>query len=75
LIAGLGNIVTVSLQIIEKGQNQLNAKVLNCKRGDLDVVVFCCERQKELKSIPIALDGMETRSLDVREVSVKKLME
>jgi len=75
LIAGFCNIIPVSLQIIEEIQNHLNAKVLLSKRGDLDVMVFCGKREKELKGIPIALDGMKAGSLDVREVPVKKLVE
>jgi hypothetical protein len=75
VIAGFGNVFAVPLQIIEEGQNQLDGKVIKCERGDFDAMVFCGEREEKLKGIPIAFDGMRTGSLNVREVSVKKLVE
>jgi hypothetical protein len=75
MIPGFGNVISVLLKIIEKGQNQLRGKVIQRERGDFDAMMVCGEGEKKLKGIPIPLDGMRTGSLDVREVPVKKLME
>ena len=46
MISCLCNVIAMLLQIIEVGQNQIGAKVVDRERGDLDVVIFCRERQK-----------------------------
>ncbi len=74
MIPCFGNVIAMLLQIIEVVQNQLGAKVFNCERGDLDVVILCRERQKYFEGIPISLDGMKAGTPDVGKVSVEKFM-
>jgi hypothetical protein len=75
LIAGSGQIVTLGLEIIEEGEEELGGDLLQPEGFDFDAVVVRGEDQKELEGIPVSFEGMIADSLDVRKVAIEELMD
>jgi hypothetical protein len=75
LIAGSGQIVTLGLEIIEEGEEDLWGDLLQSEGFDFDGVIVCGKDQKELEGIAVSFEGVLTDSFNVGQVVVKELMD
>jgi hypothetical protein len=74
LIASSGQVVTLGLEIIQEGEDELGGDLLQSEGFDFDPIVVCGKYQKQFKGVPISFEGMVADSLDVRKVVVEELM-
>jgi hypothetical protein len=74
LIAGSGQVVTMGLEIIEEGEEELGGDLLQTEGFDFDAVVICGKEEKELEGIPIGFEGMLTHPFDMRKVAIEELV-
>jgi len=75
LIAGSGQVMTMALEIIEEGEEELGGDLLQPERFDFDPVILCGKEEKELEGIAVSFEGMLTHPLDVREVAIEELVD
>jgi hypothetical protein len=75
MIAGPGEVFSLSLEIVEKGQDEPGGDVFQPEGSDLDPVVLCSEGQKELEGIPVGFDGMGADPFDVGKILAEELMD
>jgi len=74
LIAGSGQIVTMGLEIIEEGEEEIRCDLLQPEGFDFDAVIVCGKEEKELEGIPVSFEGMLTHPFDMRKVAIEELV-
>jgi hypothetical protein len=67
--------MTMALEIIEEGEEELGGDLLQPERFDFDPVILCGKEEKELEGIAVSFEGMLTHPLDVREVAIEELVD
>ena len=75
MVAGPGEVFSLSLEIVEKGQDETRGEMFDSERSDFDAVVLCSEGQKELEGIPVGFDGMGADPFDVGKILAEELMD
>ena len=75
LIASFGQVVTMALEIIEEGEDEIRCDLFQPEGFDFDAVVICGKEEKELENIAVGFEGVIADSLDVREVAIEELVD
>jgi hypothetical protein len=75
LIACSGQVVTMGLEIIQEGEEELRCDLLQPQGPDFDAVIVCGENQKELEGIPVGFEGMLAHPFNVRKVVIEELVD
>ena len=63
MVPGPGEIVPLTLKIIEEREDKLGGDVLQSEGPDLDVVILCGKGQEELEGVPVGANGVRAHPL------------
>ena len=75
MVPGPGQVLALTLKIVEEGEDELGGEVLQPEGVDLDAVMLCSKRQEELEGVPVGADGVGAHPLDVGKILIEVLVD
>jgi len=74
LVSGFGPVFSLSLEVLEKGEDQIYREVFDPEGVDFDGMILCGKGQKEAEGIPIGFDGIWAYPFDPGQILIEELM-